>query len=123
MECAHLAKFRLAPTDSILLCIEGGSAGRKIALVNREVCFGNKLCCFVSYDLAYSKYIYYYLQSPAFFESFRDRLTGIIGGVSLNRLKQLIIPIPPLEEQERIVAHIEELMRYTDRLKSFTTPD
>ena len=119
----HLAKFRLAPTDSILLCIEGGSAGRKIALVNREVCFGNKLCCFVSYDLAYSKYIYYYLQSPAFFESFRDSLTGIIGGVSLNRLKQLIIPIPPLEEQERIVARIEELMRYTDRLKSFTNHD
>ena len=38
--------FRLAPNNSILMCIEGGSAGRKIAILNQDVCFGNKLCCF-----------------------------------------------------------------------------
>ena len=37
--------FRLAPNNSILMCIEGGSAGRKIAILNQDVCFGNKLCC------------------------------------------------------------------------------
>ena len=35
--------FRLAPNNSILMCIEGGSAGRKIAILNQDVCFGNKL--------------------------------------------------------------------------------
>ena len=43
--------------------------------------------------------------------------------LAISRITSSLIPIPPLEEQERIVARIEELMRYTDRLKSFTTPD
>ena len=38
--------FRRAYSGSILMCIEGGSAGRKIAILDREVCFGNKLCMF-----------------------------------------------------------------------------
>ena len=46
-------KFRIAPCSSILMCIEGGSAGRKIAFTDYEVCFGNKLCCFVSWGLDY----------------------------------------------------------------------
>ena len=36
--------FRIAPKNTVLLCIEGGSAGRKIAFTNQDVCFGNKLC-------------------------------------------------------------------------------
>ena len=36
-------KFRIAPQNSILLCVEGGSAGRKISFTNQDVCFGNKL--------------------------------------------------------------------------------
>lgn len=43
--------------------------------------------------------------------------------LAISRITSSLIPIPPLEEQERIVARIEELMRYTDRLKSFTTLD
>ena len=33
--------FRIAPANSILMCIEGGSAGKKIAVLNQDVCFGN----------------------------------------------------------------------------------
>lgn len=61
--------FRLAPNNSILMCIEGGSAGRKIAILNQDVCFGNKLCCFSPF-VGIGKYMYYYLQSPSFFELF-----------------------------------------------------
>ena len=34
--------FRIAPAYSVLMCIEGGSAGKKIAINNQDVCFGNK---------------------------------------------------------------------------------
>ena len=100
--------FRLAPNNSILMCIEGGSAGRKIAILNQDVCFGNKLCCFAPF-VGIGKYMFYYLQSPSFIELFNLNKTGIIGGVSIAKVKELLIPLPPLKELQRIVAQIERL--------------
>ena len=100
--------FRLAPNNSILMCIGGGSAGRKIAILNQDVCFGNKLCCFSPF-VGIGKYMYYYLQSPSFFELFNLNKTGIIGGVSIAKVKEILIPLPPIKEQQRIVAQIEKL--------------
>lgn len=100
--------FRIAPANSILMCIEGGSAGKKIAVLNQDVCFGNKLCCFSPF-VEIGKFMYYYLQSPSFIELFNLNKTGIIGGVSMAKVKEIVIPLPPLVEQQRIVARIEKL--------------
>lgn len=105
--------FKVANAGSILLCMEGGSAGKKIGVLDRDVCFGNKLCCFTPYIIE-NQYLYHYLQSPMFFSSFFDSMTGLIGGVGSAKLKNLICPIPPLAEQERIVAKIEELMHLVE---------
>ena len=106
----YVANFRIAPAKSVLMCIEGGSAGRKIGILDQEVCFGNKLCCFAPYtDI--SEYIFYYLQSPLFFEIFSSNKNGIIGGVSVNNLKQLFIPLPPLNEITRIVNKIKAILK------------
>jgi type I restriction enzyme S subunit len=34
--------FKIAPENTVLICAEGGSAGRKIGFTNQQVCFGNK---------------------------------------------------------------------------------
>jgi type I restriction enzyme S subunit len=101
--------FKVAPAGSILLCMEGGSAGKKIGILDKDVCFGNKLCCFVPIAV-FNKYLYYYLQCPQFFSDFMCSMTGLIGGVGAAKLKSIVIPLPPRAEQERIVAKIEELM-------------
>ena len=110
-------QFKIAPSGSILMCIEGGSAGRKIGIIDRDVCFGNKLCCFLSYGI-FNMFIYYYLQSSNFKEIFNDNKKGIIGGVSINMMSPLLIPVPPLSEQHRIVEKIEQLMKEIDKLKA-----
>jgi len=100
--------FRIALKDSILMCIEGGSAGRKFAILNQDVCFGNKLCC-LSPFIEIGKYIYFYLQSPSFIDMFNQNKAGIIGGVSIAKIKDILIPLPPLREQCRIIHRLEEL--------------
>lgn len=106
--------FKHAVAGSILLCIEGGSAGRKIAIADRTICFGNKLCNFTALTID-NKFLYFYLQSSFFKRVFSDNISGIIGGVSINKLKNILLPIPPLEEQKRIASRIEELLPLLDK--------
>ncbi len=106
--------FRIAKAGSVLMCIEGGSAGRKIGIIDRDVCFGNKLCMFNS-TLIVNKYIFYYLQSNEFKKFFAGNMSGIIGGVSIKKLKELPIPVPSIDEQNHIVAKIEELLPFVKR--------
>ena len=107
--------FRRANKNSVLMCIEGGSAGRKIAITDRDVCFGNKLCNFNAEKIS-NRYIYFYLQSSAFKKFFTDNVTGIIGGVSLKRLNLIPLPLPPLDEQKRIVEKLDALFSEVDEL-------
>ena len=46
-----------------------------------------------------------------FFEIFNQTKNGIIGGVSVNNLKNLIVPLPPLNEQQRIEESIDATFR------------
>ena len=108
--------FKIAPANTALLCIEGGSAGRKVGFVNREVCFGNKLCVFAAKKVN-SKFIYYILQSQYFIQQFNNRKHGLIGGVSVNDLAEIGFPLSPLAEQQRIVDRIESLFAKLDEAK------
>ncbi len=110
-------KFRIAKTNSILLCIEGANAGNKIAFIDRDVCFVNKLCCFHIKEIN-RKFIYYYLQSRKFRNKFLDKMQGIIGGVSISKVKKLPVPIPPIEEQERIVEKLDNVFKLLEILEN-----
>ena len=105
-----LSKFRVAPSESVLICIEGGSSGKKIVIIDRKICFGNKLLASVPYLKILGKYIYYYYNSPAFASEFQLQSKGLRGGVSTNSFKQIKIPIPPEEELFIITQKIEVLL-------------
>lgn len=111
--------FKIAHKGTPLLCIEGGSAGRKIGITNQDVCFGNKLCAFETIGMN-ADYLYYYLQSQEFRSIFKANTTGLIGGVSINTIKALPFALPPLSEQQRIaktITHFFDLLSQIDNLK------
>ena len=107
--------FKTVPSNTPLLCIEGGSAGKKLGITSEQVCFGNKLCAFVCKNVE-PKLVYYYLQTNAFFYSFMKERHGLIGGVSVGTLKNIPFPLPPtIAEQERIVNRIETMFAKLDQ--------
>src|SRR5690554_3159056 len=67
----HSVNFKLAPAGSVLICAEGGSAGKKVAHNDRDIHFVNKLFCLSPKDSILSKYIYYYLLSNDFKSAFK----------------------------------------------------
>lgn len=111
-------KFKIAPVNTALICAEGGSAGRKYAITNQEVCFGNKLFALTPYEDILSKYVFYFYQSKDFQNNFKSEVKGIIGGVSMSRFKNIAIPIPPLEEQRTIVAKLDQAFAQIDQAKA-----
>jgi type I restriction enzyme S subunit len=109
--------FRKASKNSILICIEGGSSGKKYAITDREICFGNKLLSTEINKSLIAHCFYYFYQSPHFKSEFKLKSKGLRGGVSINQFKEILIPIPPKDEQNRIVTEIEKQLDKTKQLK------
>ena len=114
------ANFRLAPAHSYLFVQRGGSAGRKIGFTQKEVFFGNKLYAIVPGPKMDSRNIYFYFcKSDSFKEQFKKRMSGMIGGVNQKKFKTIEIPVPPLEEQQRIVSILDDAFeKYGNAIKN-----
>ncbi len=110
--------FKMARKGAVFICAEGGSAGKKCGLTDRNVFFGNKLFANEAFAGIPPRVVLYLYLSPFFREQFAAAMTGIIGGVSIAKFVEIPIPLPPLAEQHRIVAKVDELMALCDRLEA-----
>jgi len=113
-------KFKKAKSECVFICSEGGSAGRKIAFSDTECFFVNKLFCLEAGSNLLPKYIYYYLRSKAFQIQFKNALTGLIGGVSLSKIKLFDITYPSLQAQKQIVEKLDTAFADIDKAISAT---
>lgn len=70
-------------------------------------------------------FLHYLVLSPYFQAFVFSEQTGAgRGGLPKNRMDQIVVTLPPLAEQRRIVAKVDELMALCDRLEtSLTTRD
>ena len=100
-------------TNDIIICARNGSkklVGKSalVTEVNEATTFGAFMA--ICKTSLYS-FVYYFLQSELFF----TQLSDVSSTTTINQLTQtyfnhFLVPLPPLVEQQRIVAKIEELM-------------
>ena len=110
------SSFKLGKKGSFLLCIEGGSSGKKMGYLEQDVYFVNKLCCFE--PKTNSKFQFYFIQTPLFQSQFNSSLSGLIGGVSISLIRNFNSILPPLQEQEQIVNYLDEKTTIIDKIIS-----
>ncbi|EHQ1323747.1 restriction endonuclease subunit S [Campylobacter upsaliensis] len=118
--------FKRAYKNSTLLCLEGANAGKKIAFLNQEVCFVNKLCCISNKSKELdSKALFYFFQGSFFKNTFFSNISGLIGGVTTTQLGNFKIPLPPLQEQKEIAEFLdskcEKIQNYIEKKQKLIT--
>ena len=109
-------KFKIAKKGSTLICIEGGSAGKKLSFLDKKVCFVNKLACIDSYKGLDKRFSNYIVRSSIFNYLFNLATTGLIPGVSINQLKDFEIILPSIQEQQQMANFLDKATAKIDTL-------
>ncbi|MDN3205934.1 restriction endonuclease subunit S [Algoriphagus sediminis] len=66
-------------------------------------------------------YLFYLLSSPYIYSSFKDSAAGgVVQNLNIEKVRQTMLPIPPLEEQKAIVAIVEQLFKEFEALEEQT---
>jgi type I restriction enzyme S subunit len=101
-------------------CFENGKLGIARGLKN-GVGFGSSEYIVLRPDAKTSpEFIYYYLARAAFFEEGAGKMSGAVGHkrVSKEFIENYPIPVPPLSEQQQIIATLDALREQTQALAS-----
>jgi type I restriction enzyme S subunit len=106
---------KIFPKGTLLIALYGATIG-KLAFLGIDAATNQAICGIFENGKIQSKYLYYYLFYKKA-ELVKQAFGGAQPNISQTILKNLPIPIPPLPEQEAIVAKIEELFSELEKGK------
>lgn len=108
--------------DQDFICLLRGSVG-KIAIFEKDSKHKTGFICaqmviMRCIDLDMVQYLYYIMKSMHYTKSVDSKTTGTaIRQLPAKELANVLIPLPPLAEQKRIVKKLEQLLPLCERLK------
>jgi type I restriction enzyme S subunit len=119
----RFTKTRLE-VDDLLIAKDGGTLG-KTAFVPISLAGGNvtqHVLRFPISQLVFKLYVRLVIDSPHGQAWMRTETKGVaLPGVNVGDFRRMPVPLPPLAEQQRIVAKVDELMHWCDALEARLT--
>ena len=103
--------------DDILFAMIGSIGNPVLVKKDREFCIKNMALFkrFTNTDIS-MRYVYWFL-FYAQYKLKKEASGGVQSFISLSRFREYLIPLPPVAEQNRIVAKLEEILPLCERLK------
>lgn len=121
-EASHnklLKRSILRPGD-VVMNIVGPPLGKTAIIPNTfpEWNCNQAITCFRLIEPELNSFIHLFLKSGTFLNNIE--LVGTAGqdNISVTKSRNIVIPLPPLSEQHRIVAKVDEMMLLCDKLKA-----
>jgi type I restriction enzyme S subunit len=114
-----LRSGKIQPGD-LVYCLRGATFG-KTAIVDpyKEGAIASSLMIIRPFSICSNRYLYQYLMSPfGRSQIFRFDNGSAQPNLSANSVRLFLYPLPPLVEQKRIVAKVDELMALCDTLEA-----
>jgi type I restriction enzyme S subunit len=107
----------LLEKNNILLCMTGGTVGKSLFVkeIDEPMITNQRVATIKICHGLLPEYINYIILSSIIQNIIRISKNSTNDNISMDTIKRFPIPLPPLEEQKRIVAKIEELMPYVDK--------
>lgn len=106
--------LRMCKVGDVLIAMYGATIG-KVAIAGIELTT-NQACCACTPLFLYNKYLLYYLMASK--KTFMDMGEGgAQPNISREKIVAFPFPLPPLAEQHRIVAKIEEMFSEINKLE------
>ncbi len=114
----RLSKKALPRRNDIIYSRIGAALG-KARVVESDIRFlVSYSCCTIRPLLIDVKFLRYYLESPLILaHSIKARQSIGVPDLGMGEIKKYLIALPPMEEQKRIVAKLEEILPLCERLK------
>jgi type I restriction enzyme, S subunit len=108
--------------DDLFFTTEAPLANICLNDIEEPFALAQRAICFQPYDKIETRFLMFAIMSDVMQSLIDKHATGMTAkGIKAAKLKPLPIPIPPLAEQRRIVARVDELLALCDRLEASLT--
>lgn len=111
--CADLDKYRLHGGD-IVFARTGATVGKSFLITEppANAIFASYLIRLQVREDILPEYLYYFFQSSLYWDQISNRKAGAAQpNVNGTKLKKLKIPVPPINEQRKVVARLDSLSK------------
>ena len=103
---------------NILLCMTGGTVGKSLFVTQvNETMVVNQRVATIKVETVLPEYVYQVILAPITQKVIQHSKNSTNDNISMDTIKDFLIPLPPLAEQKRIVAKLEEILPLCERLK------